>query len=63
MATEMFTQSARPAAFMVAGSVHWLSNFAVGLVFPFMVVTHRFHQLIQVLAAGRENTLKPMSQV
>ncbi|XP_041859351.1 solute carrier family 2, facilitated glucose transporter member 1a [Melanotaenia boesemani] len=34
--TEMFRQSARPAAFMVAGCVHWLSNFTVGLVFPFM---------------------------
>ncbi|KAL3064123.1 hypothetical protein OYC64_000413 [Pagothenia borchgrevinki] len=34
--TEMFRQSARPAAFMVAGSVHWLSNFTVGLVFPFL---------------------------
>ncbi|KAI3357368.1 hypothetical protein L3Q82_015798 [Scortum barcoo] len=34
--TEMFKQSARPAAFMVAGSVHWLSNFTVGLVFPFL---------------------------
>ncbi|XP_036389301.1 solute carrier family 2, facilitated glucose transporter member 5-like [Megalops cyprinoides] len=34
--TEMFRQSSRPAAFMVAGSVHWLSNFTVGLVFPFM---------------------------
>lgn len=34
--TEMFRQAARPAAFMVAGSVHWLSNFTVGLVFPFM---------------------------
>uniref|UniRef100_A0A672FLU8 Solute carrier family 2, facilitated glucose transporter member 5 n=1 Tax=Salarias fasciatus TaxID=181472 RepID=A0A672FLU8_SALFA len=34
--TEMFRQSARPAAFMVAGSVHWLSNFVVGLVFPFL---------------------------
>lgn len=36
--TEMFRQSARPAAFMVAGSVHWLSNFTVGLVFPFLEV-------------------------
>lgn len=34
--TEMFRQSARPAAFMVGGSVHWLSNFTVGLVFPFL---------------------------
>ncbi|XP_047424476.1 solute carrier family 2, facilitated glucose transporter member 1a [Mugil cephalus] len=34
--TEMFRQSARPAAFMVGGSVHWISNFTVGLVFPFL---------------------------
>ncbi|KAL7864835.1 hypothetical protein AOLI_G00162550 [Acnodon oligacanthus] len=33
---EIFRQSSRPAAFMVAGSVHWLSNFTVGLVFPFL---------------------------
>ncbi|NXY16715.1 GTR5 protein, partial [Atrichornis clamosus] len=36
MITEMFLQSSRPAAFMVGGSVHWLSNFAVGLVFLYM---------------------------
>ncbi|XP_039903621.1 solute carrier family 2, facilitated glucose transporter member 5-like [Simochromis diagramma] len=36
VATEMFRQTARPAAFMVAGSVHWLSNFVVGLIFPFL---------------------------
>uniref|UniRef100_A0A7N6FC65 Solute carrier family 2, facilitated glucose transporter member 5 n=1 Tax=Anabas testudineus TaxID=64144 RepID=A0A7N6FC65_ANATE len=36
MTTEMFRQSARSSAFMVAGSVHWLSNFTVGLVFPFL---------------------------
>ncbi|XP_016135656.1 solute carrier family 2, facilitated glucose transporter member 5-like [Sinocyclocheilus grahami] len=34
--TEMFRQSSRPPAFMVSGSVHWLSNFTVGLVFPFL---------------------------
>ncbi|XP_056447769.1 solute carrier family 2, facilitated glucose transporter member 5-like [Gadus chalcogrammus] len=34
--TEIFRQSSRPAAFMVAGSVHWLCNFTVGLVFPFL---------------------------
>ncbi|XP_063779174.1 solute carrier family 2, facilitated glucose transporter member 9 isoform X2 [Pseudophryne corroboree] len=31
---EFFQQSQRPAAFMVAGSVNWISNFAVGLLFP-----------------------------
>ncbi|KAF6111462.1 solute carrier family 2 member 5 [Phyllostomus discolor] len=34
--TEIFLQSSRPPAFMVGGSVHWLSNFAVGLLFPFI---------------------------
>ncbi|CAN2388241.1 Solute carrier family 2 (facilitated glucose [Pristimantis euphronides] len=34
--TEMFRQASRPAAFMVAGSVHWLSNFIVGLIFEFL---------------------------
>ncbi|XP_075293197.1 solute carrier family 2, facilitated glucose transporter member 5 isoform X2 [Opisthocomus hoazin] len=36
MITEMFMQSSRPAAFMVGGSVHWLCNFTVGLVFLYM---------------------------
>ncbi|XP_062271557.1 solute carrier family 2, facilitated glucose transporter member 9 [Scomber scombrus] len=33
---ELFEQSYRPAAFMIAGIVNWLSNFAVGLLFPFL---------------------------
>ncbi|KAF7657797.1 hypothetical protein LDENG_00022150 [Lucifuga dentata] len=33
---ELFEQSYRPAAFMIAGTVNWLSNFAVGLMFPFI---------------------------
>lgn len=33
---ELFEQSFRPAAFMIAGIVNWLSNFAVGLLFPFI---------------------------
>ncbi|XP_040143826.1 solute carrier family 2, facilitated glucose transporter member 5 isoform X3 [Ictidomys tridecemlineatus] len=36
--TEVFLQSSRPAAFMIGGSVHWLSNFTVGLIFPFIQV-------------------------
>ncbi|XP_070101061.1 solute carrier family 2, facilitated glucose transporter member 5 isoform X3 [Equus caballus] len=36
--TEVFLQSSRSAAYMVGGTVHWLSNFAVGLVFPFIQV-------------------------
>lgn len=38
MIMEMFLQSSRPAAFMVGGSVHWLSNFTVGLVFSYLEV-------------------------
>uniref|UniRef100_A0A8D2I0I8 Solute carrier family 2 member 9 n=1 Tax=Urocitellus parryii TaxID=9999 RepID=A0A8D2I0I8_UROPR len=33
---EFFQQSQRPAAFIMAGTVNWLSNFAVGLLFPFI---------------------------
>lgn len=37
--TEVFLQSSRSSAFMVGGSVHWLSNFTVGLIFPFIQVS------------------------
>ncbi|XP_034528016.1 solute carrier family 2, facilitated glucose transporter member 9 isoform X3 [Ailuropoda melanoleuca] len=33
---EFFQQPQRPAAFVIAGTVNWLSNFAVGLLFPFI---------------------------
>ncbi|XP_039607422.1 solute carrier family 2, facilitated glucose transporter member 9 isoform X2 [Polypterus senegalus] len=33
---ELFQQSERPAAFMISGMVSWLSNFTVGLIFPFI---------------------------
>ncbi|XP_040889849.1 solute carrier family 2, facilitated glucose transporter member 9 isoform X1 [Toxotes jaculatrix] len=36
---EVFEQSYRPAAFMIAGIVNWLANFAVGLLFPFIQET------------------------
>ncbi|XP_053084734.1 solute carrier family 2, facilitated glucose transporter member 11b isoform X2 [Pangasianodon hypophthalmus] len=35
--TELFTQTTRPAAFMIAGSVNWLSFFFISMVFPFTV--------------------------
>ncbi|KAK9522714.1 hypothetical protein VZT92_019160 [Zoarces viviparus] len=38
LTTELFTQTARPAANMIAGSVNWLSFFFIGLVFPFIVI-------------------------
>ncbi|KAI9529352.1 hypothetical protein NQZ68_011018 [Dissostichus eleginoides] len=34
---EIFDQSARPAAYMVAGSCMWISLFLVGMLFPFIV--------------------------
>ncbi|TDH12861.1 hypothetical protein EPR50_G00050210 [Perca flavescens] len=38
LTTELFTQTARPAAYIVAGSLNWLSFFFIGLVFPFIVI-------------------------
>lgn len=39
--TEIFLQSSRPAAFLVDGAVHWLTNFIVGFVFPSIQVRGR----------------------
>lgn len=38
MTAELFKQSHRPAAYIVGGSLNWLSNFTVGFVFPFLQV-------------------------
>uniref|UniRef100_A0A3B4B4S7 Solute carrier family 2, facilitated glucose transporter member 5 n=1 Tax=Periophthalmus magnuspinnatus TaxID=409849 RepID=A0A3B4B4S7_9GOBI len=38
LTTELFTQSTRPAAYMVAGTVNWCSFFFIGLLFPFIVL-------------------------
>ncbi|XP_026863657.2 solute carrier family 2, facilitated glucose transporter member 11 isoform X2 [Electrophorus electricus] len=35
--TEIFNQTARPAAYMIAGSLMWLNLFIIGMVFPFLV--------------------------
>lgn len=35
---ELFKQSHRPAAYIIGGSLNWLSNFTVGFVFPFLQV-------------------------
>ncbi|KAM4808078.1 solute carrier family 2, facilitated glucose transporter member 11-like [Rhinophrynus dorsalis] len=37
LATELFTQSTRSGAYTIGGSVNWISLFAVGMVFPFIV--------------------------
>nr|XP_055054382.1 solute carrier family 2, facilitated glucose transporter member 11b [Misgurnus anguillicaudatus] len=37
LTTEMFTQTARPAAYMIGGSVNWTSFFIIGIIFPFIV--------------------------
>ncbi|KAJ7984882.1 hypothetical protein DPEC_G00359380 [Dallia pectoralis] len=34
---EIFDQTARPAAYMVAGSLMWINLFIVGMAFPFIV--------------------------
>ncbi|XP_056130054.1 solute carrier family 2, facilitated glucose transporter member 11 [Lampris incognitus] len=35
--TELFNQTARPAAYMIAGSMMWINLFIVGMMFPFLV--------------------------
>uniref|UniRef100_A0A674JE29 Major facilitator superfamily (MFS) profile domain-containing protein n=1 Tax=Terrapene triunguis TaxID=2587831 RepID=A0A674JE29_9SAUR len=40
LTAELFTQSSRPAAYMIGGSVSWLSFFTIGMLFPFIVSTH-----------------------
>ncbi|XP_051548909.1 solute carrier family 2, facilitated glucose transporter member 11b isoform X1 [Myxocyprinus asiaticus] len=37
LTTELFTQTARPAAYMIGGSFNWTSFFFIGMVFPFIV--------------------------
>ncbi|XP_012671297.2 solute carrier family 2, facilitated glucose transporter member 11-like isoform X2 [Clupea harengus] len=37
LAAELFTQAGRPAAYMIGGSVNWLSFFLIGMAFPFIV--------------------------
>lgn len=39
--TEIFNQTARPAAYMIAGSLMWLNLFVVGMIFPFLVVSEQ----------------------
>ncbi|XP_063163115.1 solute carrier family 2, facilitated glucose transporter member 9-like isoform X2 [Candoia aspera] len=36
MTAELFKQSHRPSAYIVGGSLNWLSNFTVGFAFPFL---------------------------
>ncbi|KAI1888332.1 hypothetical protein AGOR_G00183920 [Albula goreensis] len=52
---ELFEQSYRPAAFMIAGTVNWLSNFAVGLLFPFIqesLETYAFLVFLVICVGG-----------
>ncbi|KAG1957923.1 solute carrier family 2, facilitated glucose transporter member 11b isoform X1 [Pimephales promelas] len=37
LTTEMFTQTDRPAAYMISGSINWTSFFVIGMIFPFIV--------------------------
>nr|XP_046243270.1 solute carrier family 2, facilitated glucose transporter member 11b isoform X2 [Scatophagus argus] len=50
LTTELFTQSSRPAAYMIAGSVNWLCFFFIGLVFPFIVIGLQHYCFLVFLA-------------
>lgn len=43
---EIFAQGARPAATSIAVVTNWLSNFAVGLVFPILAVNEIYFRLL-----------------
>lgn len=52
---ELFEQSYRSAAFMIAGTINWLANFAVGLLFPFIqegLKTYAFLVFVVICLAG-----------
>lgn len=34
---ELFIQSSRPAAYMIGGTISWISFFTIGMLFPFIV--------------------------
>ncbi|KAM8865380.1 solute carrier family 2, facilitated glucose transporter member 11b isoform 1-T1 [Synchiropus picturatus] len=38
LTTELFTQTTRPAAYTITGTVNWTSFFLISLVFPFIVL-------------------------
>jgi len=42
---EIFAQGARPAATSVAVVTNWMSNFAVGLIFPLLEVSEIYFTL------------------
>uniref|UniRef100_A0A9J8CUH5 Solute carrier family 2, facilitated glucose transporter member 5 n=1 Tax=Cyprinus carpio carpio TaxID=630221 RepID=A0A9J8CUH5_CYPCA len=37
LTTELFTQTSRPAAYMIGGSINWIAFFFIGMIFPFIV--------------------------
>ncbi|XP_074742869.1 solute carrier family 2, facilitated glucose transporter member 11-like isoform X5 [Strix uralensis] len=37
LTAELFVQSSRPAAYMIGGTVSWISFFTTGMLFPFIV--------------------------
>ncbi|XP_061762439.1 solute carrier family 2, facilitated glucose transporter member 11-like isoform X3 [Nerophis ophidion] len=38
LTVELFTQNSRPAAYMIAGSINWISLFFISMIFPFIVI-------------------------
>nr|XP_043881278.1 solute carrier family 2, facilitated glucose transporter member 11-like [Solea senegalensis] len=38
LTTELFTQTSRPAAYIITGIVNWTSFFVISMVFPFIVI-------------------------
>lgn len=52
LTTEMFQQTARPAAFTIGCVLNWTSNFLLALIFPFMQRAMRQYVFIFFLVVG-----------
>ncbi|XP_071980532.1 solute carrier family 2, facilitated glucose transporter member 11-like isoform X1 [Engystomops pustulosus] len=64
LTAELFTQSSRTGAFIIGGSVNWISFFVIGMVFPFIVnglnqYCFLFFFVMCILIAGFIYTIVP----
>nr|XP_043881162.1 solute carrier family 2, facilitated glucose transporter member 11-like isoform X2 [Solea senegalensis] len=50
LTTELFTQTSRPAAYIITGTVNWTSFFFISLVFPFIVIGLNQYSFLVFLA-------------
>ena len=60
---ELFEQSYRAAAFTIAGTINWLANFAVGLLFPFIQVCMSVCRQVTMRVTIWRNNMTPYQDI